>query len=54
MATGTNRKRQHDEWDVSEIAKSSAASVHGVGLRLICRHNLRNNRYQNYSGIIGP
>ena len=29
MATG-NRKCQHDEWDVSEIAKSSAASVHGV------------------------
>ena len=29
MATG-NRKRQIDEWDVSEIAKSTTASVHGV------------------------
>ena len=29
MATGS-RKRHLDEWDVSEIAKSTAASVHGV------------------------
>ena len=29
MATG-NRKRQIDEWDGSEIVKSTAASVHGV------------------------
>ena len=29
MATGS-RKRHLDEWDVSEIAKSTAASIHGV------------------------